>query len=367
AIGSAMMSLLQRRSAGWVFLDGDFVRTLFGEDLGHTVQARLANAERIVRLCQGFEATGMNVLACVLSIFPDMLRQNRTAFEDYREVYIKADMATLLRRDNKGLYQKAQAGALRDVVGVDIPFPEPECPDIVFDNSADGGLLAEKAIGLIRQLGIALDEAYPYTRRDRIDQPFRYEYTPFEGTFFLDGYAAEREKGRAVLRRRLGDAPGPETGAGLWRLVDSLGEKCGARAGGESPGQLSFCALVFPLAQAVLHGGLTDGGRERLFQFIKKFEVSKRLYAAYDAQSLKPLGDFGETAPYAVFACLLGRYARSEAALPQKTIAFNALLKINDTLMSVLYRMGSAAELALALDALQAEAALYTFYKELNA
>jgi adenylylsulfate kinase-like enzyme len=46
-------------------------------------------------------------------------------------------METLLRRDIKNLYARARKGEIVNVVGVDIPFPEPESPDLVIENDAD--------------------------------------------------------------------------------------------------------------------------------------------------------------------------------------------------------------------------------------
>ena len=46
-------------------------------------------------------------------------------------------MQTLLRRDIKNLYARASRGEIVNVVGVDIPFPEPESPELVIDNDID--------------------------------------------------------------------------------------------------------------------------------------------------------------------------------------------------------------------------------------
>jgi len=43
----------------------------------------------------------------------------------------------LLRRDNKNLYTRAAKGEIVNVVGVDIPFPEPENSDLVIENDLD--------------------------------------------------------------------------------------------------------------------------------------------------------------------------------------------------------------------------------------
>ena len=84
--------LKQSDSRPWFFLDGDVMRHLMGEDLGHRIEDREKNAYRISRFCQLLESQGINVIACVLSIFHDNQRYNRATFKDYREVFIDVDL-----------------------------------------------------------------------------------------------------------------------------------------------------------------------------------------------------------------------------------------------------------------------------------
>lgn len=120
-----------------VLLDGDLIRTLFGNDVDHTIEGRRRNAERLSVLSKFLADQGIHVVAAVLSIFPEWRRWNRENIPNYSEVYIKASMETLLRRDIKNLYARARKGEIVNVVGVDIPFPEPESPDLVIENDAD--------------------------------------------------------------------------------------------------------------------------------------------------------------------------------------------------------------------------------------
>jgi len=120
-----------------VLLDGDLIRDLFGNDVDHTIEGRKINADRLSVLTKFLADQGIHVVAAVLSIFPEWRRWNRENIADYSEVYLKASMQTLLRRDIKNLYAKALGGEMINVVGVDIPFPEPESPDLVIKNDVD--------------------------------------------------------------------------------------------------------------------------------------------------------------------------------------------------------------------------------------
>lgn len=140
-----------------VLLDGDVIRTLFGNDVDHSIEGRRKNAERLSKLSKFLSDQGVHVVAAVLSIFPEWRKWNRENIENYAEVYMKATIDTLLKRDIKNLYARALNGEISNVVGVDLPFPEPENPELVIDNDQDlveFDSLVEKLIALkvVRQV-----------------------------------------------------------------------------------------------------------------------------------------------------------------------------------------------------------------------
>jgi adenylylsulfate kinase-like enzyme len=136
-LATQVVERIRQSNGKVVLLDGDLIRTLFGNDVDHTIEGRRRNAERLSVLSKYLADQGIDVVAAVLSIFPEWQRWNRENIANYSEVYMKASMETLLRRDIKNLYAKAMRGEITNVVGVDIPFPEPENPDLVLDNNMD--------------------------------------------------------------------------------------------------------------------------------------------------------------------------------------------------------------------------------------
>lgn len=136
-LASQVVERIRQLNKKVVLLDGDLIRTLFGNDVDHTIEGRRRNAERLSVLSKFLADQGIHVVAAVLSIFPEWRRWNRENIPDYSEVYIKASMQTLLRRDIKNLYARAARGEIVNVVGVDIPFPEPENPELVIENDVD--------------------------------------------------------------------------------------------------------------------------------------------------------------------------------------------------------------------------------------
>ena len=133
-IGRELTRLLKARRPNVLLLDGDHVREIMGNDLGHTLEDRRANAGRVCRLCEYLDRQGIDVVCAILSLFPESRLWNREHYSRYFEVFIDVPMAVLEQRDQKGLYSAARAGRTANVAGIDLPFAPPERPDLVIHN-----------------------------------------------------------------------------------------------------------------------------------------------------------------------------------------------------------------------------------------
>jgi len=78
---------------------------------------------------------GVVVLAAFISPYREDRDRVRALFEpgEFIEVFVQCDMHICERRDPKGLYRKARAGALPDFTGIDSPYEEPLTPELVLD------------------------------------------------------------------------------------------------------------------------------------------------------------------------------------------------------------------------------------------
>lgn len=133
-IGKELRDKLSQMKRPVVFFDGDIFREIMGNDLGHSLQDRKRNADRICRFCQYLESQGSDVVFAVLSLFHESQEWNRKHLDHYFEVYLNVSLDTVIRRDAKGLYKKAEAGEIKNIVGFDIEFIPPKFPDLVINN-----------------------------------------------------------------------------------------------------------------------------------------------------------------------------------------------------------------------------------------
>ena len=124
-----------------VLLDGDKIRALFGNDLGHDLNSRKKNADRICGLCSFLDSQGVDVVCAILSIFPESRAWCRDNLSTYYEVFIDAPLDQLINRDSKGIYGRFQRGEVTNVAGLDLAFPVPESPDLVIKNNGSKDML----------------------------------------------------------------------------------------------------------------------------------------------------------------------------------------------------------------------------------
>lgn len=127
---------LKKKAENVVLVDGDLIREIFSDGVDHSIEGRRKNAERISKLCYFLDRQGIHVVAAVLSIFPEWREWNRKKYSRYIECYVRADLDNIKRRDVRGLYRRADFGEEKNVVGYDIPFPEPVNQDLTISNDA---------------------------------------------------------------------------------------------------------------------------------------------------------------------------------------------------------------------------------------
>ena len=79
-------------------------------------------------------------------MYNEIRRWNRENIENYKEIYIRVTRETLYHRDQKQLYSSGR----KEVVGVDLPYDEPEDADVVIQN--DGQETPEEIVARLRGL-----------------------------------------------------------------------------------------------------------------------------------------------------------------------------------------------------------------------
>lgn len=120
-----------------VIIDGDDLRKGINADLGFTMEDRDKNVERAAYVCELFNKNNQNVIACIMSPMEEQrVNAERIIGKDnFFLVYVSCDLDTLRKRDTKGLYAKYDAGEIKNMVGIDLPYQVPVEPNIVVNTA----------------------------------------------------------------------------------------------------------------------------------------------------------------------------------------------------------------------------------------
>ncbi len=119
-------------------LDGDNVRRGLNANLGFSPDDRAENIRRVGEVASLFADAGFICIAAFISPYrADREHARAAAREGFHEIYIQADLETCERRDPKGLYRKARAGAIRDFTGISAPYEAPTSPELTVDTAGN--------------------------------------------------------------------------------------------------------------------------------------------------------------------------------------------------------------------------------------
>ena len=119
-------------------LDGDNIRTGLNKNLGFSDEDRLENIRRIAEVAKLFARAGIVTIASFITPKRALRNLAREIIgeEDYQDIFVTCSFETCEKRDVKGLYAKAKAGAIKHFTGKDSSFepPNDEFPaDLVLD------------------------------------------------------------------------------------------------------------------------------------------------------------------------------------------------------------------------------------------
>jgi adenylylsulfate kinase len=115
-------------------LDGDVLRRGLNVDLGYTPEDRSENIRRTGEVACLMADSGLIVLASLISPYAndrDRVRKlHRVHRLPFLEVHVDCPLELAERRDPKGLYRRARAGAITGFTGIDAPYQDPAQPEL---------------------------------------------------------------------------------------------------------------------------------------------------------------------------------------------------------------------------------------------
>jgi adenylylsulfate kinase len=130
-LGIRIEAYLRSQNKNCYIIDGDDIRKLFDNDLGYTRGERAQNIKRIILAGYVLEQNGVVPIICNISPIEELRKLARRKLDDYNEIYLNKSIEKSRMNDAKELYRD-NIGKTK-LVGIDIPFEEPQNSDLIIE------------------------------------------------------------------------------------------------------------------------------------------------------------------------------------------------------------------------------------------
>jgi adenylylsulfate kinase len=153
-IAKALAEQLRARALSVEVLDGDIVRQNLSKGLGFSRSDRDTNVLRIGFVAHLLSRNGVVVIVAAVSPYAAARDQVRRQIGRFVEVHVDCPLGECERRDVKGMYRQARAGALAAFTGVDDPYEPPTRAELTLhtrEEKVEDSL--SKLLGKLTELG----------------------------------------------------------------------------------------------------------------------------------------------------------------------------------------------------------------------
>lgn len=134
SISDGLKKKLEEKGYSIFQIDGDKFRKEQKTKNVFTTQEIIENNRRIISYCRSIQDKYDFIIVSVISPFEETRKKAREIFKDkYIEIFLNCSLEALIKRDIKGLYQKALKGEIDNLIGYSekIPYEAPKNPEIV--------------------------------------------------------------------------------------------------------------------------------------------------------------------------------------------------------------------------------------------
>jgi adenylylsulfate kinase len=158
-IAKRLEKYLRSRGFKVELLDGDDVRKWLSPEAGFSREDRERHLRRVAYVSKLLARNGVVVIASFVSPYRNVRDEARRMIEGeglkFVEVYVKCSLEECMRRDSKGLYEKALRGEIRDMTGVQDVYEEPLNPEVLVDSEKqDPDKCVEEIVGKLREFDL---------------------------------------------------------------------------------------------------------------------------------------------------------------------------------------------------------------------
>jgi adenylylsulfate kinase-like enzyme len=129
-IGKLIKKDIEKNYGKTILIHGDEIRDIYnlkGYDKDYRLNLGKSNSD----LCKLVTKQGINIIFTTVGLIHKLQKYNRKNIKNYKEIYIKAEIKTLLRKKKKIFYKHKT----KLVWGIDLKPEFPKKPDIIINNN----------------------------------------------------------------------------------------------------------------------------------------------------------------------------------------------------------------------------------------
>lgn len=136
-LGKMLKKKLDKKNESVELIDGDKVREFFEHDLGYTRNDRIMNIKRITFAAKLLAENGTHVIVANIAPYYEVRDFIRKHIKNYIQIYLKASLEGVMKRDVKGHYRKHANVVMKNIIGLDDKYDIPRNPDLIIDTEAE--------------------------------------------------------------------------------------------------------------------------------------------------------------------------------------------------------------------------------------
>ncbi len=130
-------------------IDSSDIRNMIPE-IGFSKKERILHLKRVAFLIKTLQNNYISVIASFVSPYKEIRKYLKDNTSNYIEIYVKASVETCKKRDYKGIYEKAEAGFIKNFTGIHEHYEESKNPDLILDTEKfSAEELAEKVYNYV--------------------------------------------------------------------------------------------------------------------------------------------------------------------------------------------------------------------------
>lgn len=136
-------------------LDGDALRKTVSKDLGFSIQDREQNIRMAANIAFDLAKADYIVLCSLITPLKKHREIAQSILAEYYNLcYVKAPINTCIKRDVKGMYQKALKKEIKEFTGISSPYEQPEIDEYNLICFTDRETISECAQKIISYLNL---------------------------------------------------------------------------------------------------------------------------------------------------------------------------------------------------------------------